>query len=84
MVSNDKKRNAKYWMRKLAETGIGTRPFFYPLHVQPCLKKVLKTDQHSLPNSERLAMHGFYLPSGVPIAEYSLNKIVNFITKLTK
>jgi perosamine synthetase len=84
MVSNGTKRNNKHWMRKLAETGIGTRPFFYPLHLQPCLKKVLKTDQHSLPNSERLAMYGFYLPSGVPITEYSLNKIVNFITKLTK
>jgi perosamine synthetase len=82
MVSNDTKRNAKYWMRKLAETGIGTRPFFYPLHLQPCFKNYLQSDLPYFPNSERLAEHGFYLPSGITLDISSIEECVEKIFKL--
>ena len=82
MVSNYPKRNAKYWMRKLAETGIGTRPFFYPLHMQPCFKNYLQTDRPHLPDSERLAEYGFYLPSGITLNVSSIEECVEKIFKL--
>jgi perosamine synthetase len=49
----------------LAKKGIGTRPFFWPLHLQPVLKKFELDKIQSLPVSENLAKFGFYLPSGV-------------------
>ena len=82
MVSNDKKRNAKYWMQKLAERGIGTRPFFYPMHIQSCLKNYLQTDRPHLHNSERLAEHGFYLPSGLTISNTQISQIAEQLESL--
>ena len=84
MVSNDTKRNAKYWMQKLAERGICTRPFFYPMHMQTCLKNYLQTEHPSFPNSERLAVHGFYLPSGMTISNSQISQIAEQFIFLTK
>lgn len=43
--------------------GIESRPFFYPLHLQPVFG--LDSKNYNLQNSERLAKYGLYLPSGV-------------------
>ena len=32
--------NAKSAMKKLSSSGVGTRPFFYPMHMQPVLKRM--------------------------------------------
>ena len=84
MISNESKRDAKYWMRKLSEKGIGTRPFFYPMHMQPCLKNYLQTEHPSFPNSERLTTHGFYLPRGVTISIHQISQIAEQIESLIK
>jgi len=39
IVSKDVTKNAKWWMQKLANKGIGTRPFFHPMHQQPALNQ---------------------------------------------
>jgi perosamine synthetase len=53
----------------LQEKGIGTRPFFWPMHEQPVfLKKGMFRDE-SYPVAERLARRGFYLPSGLALTE---------------
>jgi perosamine synthetase len=82
MLSNDTKRNAKHWMQKLSERGIGTRPFFYPMHIQSCLKNYLQTDRPHLHNSERLAEHGFYLPSGLTISNIQICQIAEQLESL--
>lgn len=51
-------------VRRLADKGIQTRPFFYPLHKQPVLKKYGLVSQIELKNCEDLYKNGFYLPSG--------------------
>jgi len=51
--------------RALADRGIGTRPFFYPLHLQPLMKGYPFPSTERLPISERLSAYGFYLPSGL-------------------
>lgn len=57
--------NAAEAMRRLAAQGIGTRPFFYPLHRQPFFAG---TYHHlSLPVAERLGERGLYLPSGLAL-----------------
>lgn len=62
---NKKKNiNVNKLRNRLLKYGIQTRPFFWPLHKQPVLKKYNKRII-KLPNSELLSKKGFYLPSGL-------------------
>ena len=55
-------------MRQLGALGIGTRPFFWPMHEQPVLRGMGLFVGEEYPVAERLARRGFYLPSGPPLA----------------
>ena len=61
--------DAAEMMRRLGKRGIGTRPFFWPMHEQPVFKAagLFKGERH--PVAERLARRGFYLPSGLALTE---------------
>jgi perosamine synthetase len=48
---------------KLLGVGIETRPFFYPLHLQPVLEKY-NFSAVTLPVTEYIAKQGLYLPGG--------------------
>jgi perosamine synthetase len=61
-------------MKRLAAKGIGTRPFFWPLHLQPVLKKYGLASQEPLPVAERLGSYGFYLPSGLALTPDQINE----------
>jgi len=52
-------------MRRLSALGIGTRPFFWPMHEQPVLRRMGLFEGVRCPVAERIARRGFYLPSGV-------------------
>jgi len=54
-------------MRRLREHGIGTRPFFWPMHEQPVFKKKGLFNQETYPVSEKLARRSFYIPSGLAL-----------------
>lgn len=54
-------------MRRLAGLGVGSRPFFYPLHRQPVLNRLGFGLKDRLPVAERLGEQGLYLPSGVTL-----------------
>ena len=56
--------DAKQVMESLRGRGIGTRPFFFPLHKQPVLEAFEVSSKASLPTSEWLGRYGFYLPNG--------------------
>lgn len=65
LVLKDKYRiTAKKFMYLLNKKGIGTRPFFFPLHKQPIIKRFYK---QKLENSEYISKYGFYIPSGLGI-----------------
>ena len=72
-------------MKKLKESGIETRNFFWPLHQQPVLKKMGLFKNVKLPISEYLAKNGLYLPSGLGMTllqqKYVINKIKKIIFK---
>jgi perosamine synthetase len=55
-------------MRRLAEKGIGTRPFFCPMHEQPVLRRMGLFAQDRHPVAERLYRRGFYIPSGLGLS----------------
>ncbi len=51
----------------LGRQGIGTRPFFCPLHEQPVLQKMGLFRNESYPVAERLYRQGLYIPSGLSL-----------------
>ncbi|MBO9591139.1 DegT/DnrJ/EryC1/StrS aminotransferase family protein [Devosia sp.] len=58
--------DASQVMAALGKHGVGTRHFFYPLHMQPALiNRYPSLATQRLPNSEKLAERGFYVPSGL-------------------
>lgn len=56
-------------MRRLAELGIGTRPFFWPMHEQPVFQRAGLFAGVACPVAERLARRGFYIPSGLGLTD---------------
>jgi len=69
--------DAEEAMKRLASKGIGTRPFFYPMHQQPVLQRMglFAGETHSV--AERFYTYGFYLPSGLSLTELQISKVSN-------
>ena len=65
MLSDEFEYDAKFCMSKLSALGIGTRPFFFPMHLQPVFSGMKSFDSVKLPVSEKLYRYGFYIPSGL-------------------
>lgn len=62
-------------IRRLAALGIGCRPFFCPMHLQPALRKRGLFAGESYPVAERLYRRGFYLPSGLALTEAQMSRV---------
>ena len=62
--------------QKMADDGIETRNFFFPLHLQPMMLELSEYSVENLPNSERLGETGFYLPTFYGMTKESI-KIVS-------
>jgi perosamine synthetase len=74
LLNNDFNFDAEMIMRKLHKKGIGTRPFFCPMHMQPVLKKMgLFLGEH-YPVAERLYRKGFYIPSGMALTDNQIKE----------
>ena len=76
LIDNKIPLNALEVMEKLNKVGIGSRPFFYPMHKQPVFNKSGLFLNDKFPNSEYLAEKGFYIPSGLALT-YQQAKIVS-------
>lgn len=74
--------NAQYMMDKLKGYGIGTRPFFYPMHLQPVFQKEGLFMGEHYPVAEWLAEKGFYIPSGLTVTEEQIQYISTMIIKI--
>lgn len=61
--------DAEEAMRRLAEQGVGCRPFFWPMHEQPVFRRMGLFADANFPVAERLARRGFYVPSGLALTE---------------
>lgn len=73
---------AKEVMGKLAKRGIQTRPFFYPLHLQPAFKEFKWFKKENLRVSEELYKYGFYLPTGLTITEKQITKVAEALKEV--
>lgn len=68
--------NAEIVIKQMAEEGIGTRPFFCPMHLQPVLRNLKFQNNGNLSCSEHLYRQGFYLPSGMAITKTQMERSV--------
>jgi perosamine synthetase len=69
---------------ELAEVGVGTRPFFWPLHLQPVLKRFGLEDQPPLPVAENLGSNGFYIPNGLGMSPADTEYVIEQVRKILK
>jgi perosamine synthetase len=69
-------------MKALAVRGVGTRPFFWPMHEQPVFRRMGLFAGEAHPNAERLARRGFYLPSGVALTEQQIDVVSAAVREL--
>ena len=76
--------DAKSFAKKLANEGIVTRPFFYPLHLQPLLKKYVIKSSGKYPVAEKIASQGLYLPSGLGLKNAQIKKVCKVIKAIIK
>jgi perosamine synthetase len=76
LIDDSKGFDADVIMARLAERGIGTRPFFYPMHQQPVLNAMGFFAGESYPVAERLSRRGLYLPSGLALSDADIEEVV--------
>ncbi len=67
---------------QLHASGIATRPFFWPIHQQPVLLEQGFFSGENYPNAEKIARHGFYLPSGVKLLEGHIDYVCKTLRRL--
>jgi len=84
VLNDDVPFNAYEAMRRLEKVGVGTRPFFWPMHEQPVFERLglYKGERH--PVSERLARRGFYLPSGLALNAQQQEYVARSVLALLK
>ncbi len=68
-------------MRRLRDRGIGTRPFFWPMHEQPVFRKRGLFAGETYPVAERLARRGFFIPSGLGLSPAKQERVADAVWK---
>ena len=66
----------------LSENGVGTRPFFWPLHEQPVLKTFGLSEQPLLPIASNLARSGFYIPNGLGLNIEDVEHVIETVRRV--
>lgn len=82
VIHNDVDLNAQEAIKKLSNLGIGCRPFFYPMHLQPVFRKMGLFEDEHYPVSENIAEKGFYLPSGLALKEEEIKYISSCVLNM--
>jgi len=70
--------------RRLADRGVGTRPFFWPMHQQPVFHKMGLMRDESCPVAERIARYGLYLPSGMALAQEQIRYVATQLREVLR
>jgi perosamine synthetase len=76
--------DAKVARNKLAESEIGSRPFFWCMHEQPIFQNMGLFAGVICPVAERLARRGFYLPSGIALTEEQIDRVASVLKEILK
>ena len=73
---------AEGFTNRLKEKRIGTRPFFLGMHEQPVFHKMGLFKDERYPISERIAVQGLYLPSGLTLTEEKIHEVINAVKEV--
>jgi perosamine synthetase len=84
VIGDEHKIDALSAMEYLHKKGIGTRPFFYPMHLQPILNRNKSIKNKSFPVAENMYKKGFYIPSGLGITKEEIEKVSKVLHDLFK
>jgi len=76
--------DSAYLISRLCSVGVGCRPFFYPMHKQPALKKLGFFPNIHLPVAENLYRRGFYIPSGLALRDDQIELVSSLIKELMR
>ena len=82
VIDKDHHLNAEDAMKKMGDAKIGTRPFFYPMHLQPVFKNMGLFLNESYPVSEHMAEKGFYVPSGLGLADEDIQTVIEKVKNI--
>lgn len=74
VLDDDVPFDAKEAMARLGNLGIGTRPFFWPMHEQPVFRRMGLFEGERYPAAERVARRGFYIPSGMALSDGQIER----------
>ena len=84
VIDEDTGHTARSMERALAQVGIGTRPFFYPLHCQPVIQKMGLASSEIFPVAERMYQQGLYLPSGLALSAGQMERVADCLNVLLR
>jgi perosamine synthetase len=79
LLDDDIGFDAEEAIRRLAAKGVGCRPFFWPMHEQPVLRRMGLFHNERYPVAERLARRGFYLPSGLGLKPDQQDRVIEMV-----
>jgi perosamine synthetase len=82
ILKKESKNTVESVTKQLEQKGIGTRPFFCPMHKQPVFNKKKLFINESYPVSEHLYNNGFYLPSGLAIKNDQIIEVVSVLKEI--
>ena len=82
ILKDELKISANEIMQKLGAEKIGTRPFFYPMHLQPVFTKKGLFKNEKYPVAENMAKQGFYIPSGLGISDKQIKFVADTLIGL--
>lgn len=74
--------NADEAMAQLGTLGVGTRPFFWPMHEQPVFQRMGLFAGERHPVAERIARRGFYIPSGMALTENQMERSASAVKSI--
>lgn len=69
-------------MKRLTDLGVGTRPFFWPMHEQPVFRRMGLFADERYPQAERIARRGFYLPSGLALTDDQIVRVAEAVRRI--
>jgi perosamine synthetase len=84
VLEDDVPFDAREAMARLAKLGIGTRPFFWPMHEQPVFRRMGLFAGESHPVAERIARRGFYIPSGMALSGEQIERAAVAIKEILR
>ena len=61
--------------RRLQALGVGTRPFFWPMHEQPVFLEQGLFKGERYPVAERIARRGLYVPTGLALTDEAMSYV---------